>query len=58
MAAIKTVEALNRVCDQARAEGLSLTAALERLLEIEVWPPRSDAWPPGYGSPACPKPGH
>ncbi|GGJ65348.1 ATP-binding protein [Streptomyces brasiliensis] len=27
---------LNRVCDQARAEGLSLTAALERLLEIEV----------------------
>jgi DNA replication protein DnaC len=29
-------EALNRVCDQARAEGLSLTAALERLLEIEV----------------------
>ncbi|GAU71414.1 putative transposase [Streptomyces sp. NBRC 110611] len=29
-------EALNRVCDQARAEGMSLTAALERLLEIEV----------------------
>ena len=29
-------EALNRVCDQARSEGLSLTAALERLLEIEV----------------------
>ncbi|MDV9171030.1 IS21-like element helper ATPase IstB [Streptomyces sp. W16] len=29
-------EALNRVCDQARTEGLSLTAALERLLEIEV----------------------
>ncbi|MFF3159821.1 ATP-binding protein [Streptomyces sp. NPDC057910] len=27
---------MNRVCDQARAERMSLTAALERLLEIEV----------------------
>lgn len=29
-------EALNRVLDQARAKRMSLTAALERLLEIEV----------------------
>jgi DNA replication protein DnaC len=29
-------EALNRVLDQARTERMSLTAALERLLEIEV----------------------
>ncbi|MFB7674448.1 hypothetical protein ACFC26_23845 [Kitasatospora purpeofusca] len=29
-------EALNRVLDQARSERLSVTAALERLLEIEV----------------------
>ncbi|GCD99109.1 ATPase AAA [Embleya hyalina] len=29
-------KALNRVLDQARSEGMSLTAALERLLEIEV----------------------
>jgi hypothetical protein len=29
-------EALPRILDQARAEQLSLTAALERLLEIEV----------------------
>lgn len=29
-------EALNRVLDQARTEPLSITAALERLLEIEV----------------------
>ncbi|HEY9410444.1 MAG TPA: ATP-binding protein, partial [Jiangellaceae bacterium] len=30
------VEALNRVLDQARSERMSLTAALEQLLEIEV----------------------
>jgi elongation factor P--beta-lysine ligase len=29
-------EALPRILDQARTENLSLTAALERLLEIEV----------------------
>jgi hypothetical protein len=29
-------EALPRILDAARAEGLSLTAALERLLDIEV----------------------
>jgi hypothetical protein len=50
-------DALNSVLDAARNDGLSLTAALERLLEIEVGSPKPAAWPAICGSPACPGPG-
>ncbi|MEU2393449.1 hypothetical protein [Streptomyces sp. NPDC007369] len=50
-------EALNRVLDQARTERMSLPAALERLLEIEVEATEARRLPPGSGSPACPSPG-
>ena len=48
-------EALPAVLDQASAEGLSLTVALERLLASrKSTPVPHDGWPAGYGSPACP----
>ena len=52
-------EALNRFLDQARTERMSLTAALERLLEIEVEATEARRLsPPAKGSPACPSRGH
>jgi len=57
LAALKlhdAAEHLPAVLDAARAEGLGLTAALERLLASRSRPPRPGGWPPGCGSPACP----
>ncbi|MFJ8589600.1 hypothetical protein ACIRD2_33925 [Streptomyces sp. NPDC093595] len=50
-------ETLNRVLDQARAKRMSLTAALERLLEIEVEATEARRLAAPSGSPACPNPG-
>ena len=49
-------EALPAVLDQATAENLSLTVALERLLAVEVEASTPGGWPGGCGSPACPPP--
>ena len=49
-------EALPAVLDAAAAENLTLTAALERLLAIEVTATRPAAWPDGSASRPCPPP--
>jgi hypothetical protein len=46
-------EALPSVLDQATAEGLSLTVALERLLAAEVDASTARRLAAGCGSPAC-----
>ncbi|OEV34774.1 hypothetical protein HS99_0009855 [Kitasatospora aureofaciens] len=50
-------EALNQVLDQARSERMSVTAALERLLEIEVEATGARRMAAESGSPACRGPG-
>ena len=47
-------EALPSVLDQATAEGLSLTVALERLLASRSMPSRPVGWRAGSDSPASP----
>ena len=47
-------EALPSVLDQATAEGLSLTVALERLWPSKSMPVRPVGWRAGCDSPACP----
>ena len=49
--------ALPGLLDQAREQHLGLTAALERLLAVEVDAVEARRKRAGYGSPACPSPG-